>query len=202
MTTAKATEVLDFWFGEIQNGWSVEDRGKLWFLGDVATDAEIASRFRDMVTCAATGGLDDWAESPQGALALVIVLDQFTRNIYRGTAEAFSNDVQALATVEVALAREWDVALPFVCRTFLYMPLMHSEDLSRQTRCVDLFKRLVREVPASRRKTAEDSLKYAELHRDILERFGRFPHRNRLLGRESTSEETAWLVAEGESFGQ
>ncbi len=202
MIHAWVTEILDFWFGKIRDGWTVEDRGKFWFTSNTETDAEITCRFGDTVTCAATGELNDWAESPSSALALVIVLDQFTRNVYRGTAAAFANDARALEITEAALARGWDAALPFVCQTFLYMPLMHSEDMARQTRCVKLFTKFVREVPAVLRKNAEGSLKYAELHRDIIARFNRFPYRNRVLERESTAEEVAWLVADGESFGQ
>ena len=195
-------DVLDFWFGEIRDGWTAEDRNKLWF-GGAENDAEIIRRFGAALERAGRGELDGWAETPSGILALIVMLDQFTRVVHRGTARAFSNDARALALAESALAREWDADMPPPHRQFLTMPLMHCEDVARQNRCVELFAALAEALPPSRRKIGENALTHAREHRDIVAQFGRFPHRNKIMGRENTPEEEKWLAENaGKNYGQ
>lgn len=194
--------VLEFWFGPVVDGWTGDDRGQLWF-GGADNDPEIVRRFGAALARAGRGELDDWATTPPGAVALIVLLDQFTRSVHRGTPRAFANDARALALTETVLARGWDAALPPPHRQFAYMPLMHSEDLARQERCVELFAALAEALPPARRSIGENALKHAREHRDLVARFGRFPHRNKILGRESTPEESEWLTANaGKNYGQ
>jgi len=173
-------EVLEFWFTH-------SDR---WWDKDAAFDAEIRQRFGELHAEVSRGEHEDWRATPRGALAYVIVLDQFSRNMFRGTPGAFASDPQALAAARDALARGVDQSLTPEERSFLYMPLMHSEDLADQERCVELFRALGNAY----------SLGFAEQHRDIIARFGRFPHRNAILGRASSPEELAFLTQPGSSF--
>ena len=153
------------------------------------------------MTHAIEGGLSDWESDPHHRLALVLLLDQFTRNIHRGRPQAFAGDARAQALVTEALTQGLDARLPVVGRLFMYMPLMHAEDLALQEECVARFTMLQQQAPAPLRDTLAGNLRYAILHRDIVARFGRFPHRNAALGRPSTAEETAFLV-DGPRFGQ
>ncbi len=190
---ARAREVLDFWFGEPGTPGHGEPRAQ-WFRKDAAFDDEIRRRFLALHASAALGECEAWAGEPRGLLALVVVLDQFSRNLYRGDARAFSQDAQALACAERMLAEGWDAGLLPVERQFCYLPFEHAEDLARQDRSVALFAAL--EAFPQTRGLAE----WAEKHRVIVRRFGRFPHRNAALGRESTPEETAFLREPGSSF--
>jgi uncharacterized protein (DUF924 family) len=175
---ATPAQVLDFWFGADP---------KKWFSKDDAFDAAIANRFLPTYEAAKAGRLADWEATPEGALALVIALDQFPRNMFRGSAHVFATDAPALAVAQRAVARGFDQKLELPRRNFFYLPFMHSEDLADQERCLAL----------SRRSADENTLKYAELHADIIRRFGRFPHRNAVLGRATTPEEQAFLDAGG-----
>jgi uncharacterized protein (DUF924 family) len=171
-------DVLTFWR---QAGY---DR---WYGKDDAFDAEVRHRFFELWRVAAAGKMSSWEASDDGALALTIVLDQFPRNMFRGEAQAFSSDAAALAVAQRALARGADARLDPELLQFLYLPFMHSEQLADQLRCVELFS-----------KTGDgENLKYAEQHADIIRRFGRFPHRNRILGRSTTPEEQAYLDGGG-----
>jgi uncharacterized protein (DUF924 family) len=154
-----------------------------WFKKDPAFDAEIAARFSAVWQDAADGKLAQWEATPQGALALVIVLDQLPRNMFRGSARTYQVDAIARAAADRALARGFDQQVPPPERQFFYLPFMHSESLPDQERCVDL----------ARRYGDDEFTKYAERHADIVRRFGRFPHRNALLGRATTPEEQAFL---------
>jgi len=158
-----------------------------WFTKDAAFDAAIRARFLPTYEAAAAGRLSQWEATAAGALALVIVLDQFSRNMFRGSARTFAADPLARSVAGRALARGFDQAVPQDLRTFLYLPFMHSEALADQERCVALYRAL----------GDDDSLKYAEDHADIIRRFGRFPHRNAVLGRATTAEEQAFLDAGG-----
>jgi uncharacterized protein (DUF924 family) len=175
---ATPAQVLDFWFGA--------DPQK-WFSRDDAFDATIAERFLPTYEAAAAGRLSDWEATPEGALGLIIVLDQFPRNMFRGAPRVFAADALALAVAERAVACGFDQKLPLPKRNFFYLPFMHSENLADQERC----------VAYSRQSADENTLKYAELHADIIRRFGRFPHRNAILGRTTTLEERAFLDAGG-----
>jgi uncharacterized protein (DUF924 family) len=158
-----------------------------WYEKDEAFDAEVRRRYLELWSKAAAGELSSWEASDDGALALTIVLDQFPRNMFRGKAEAFSSDAVALAVARRALARGADARIDPELVQFLYLPFMHSEQLADQLHCVELFS-----------KTPDgENLKYAEEHADIIRRFGRFPHRNRVLGRATTPEEQAYLDGGG-----
>ena len=183
--------VLDFWFGPLAV------RGKArpeWFRKDPAFDAEIARRFGDLHRAAARRELEAWRMSAQPMLALVVVLDQFSRNLYRGDARAFARDAHALECAREAIERGDDLTRLPVERQFLYMPFEHSEDLDDQDRGVDLMASL--EAFEETRGLTE----WAEKHRAIVRRFGRFPHRNAALGRPSTPAEVEFLKEPGSSF--
>jgi uncharacterized protein (DUF924 family) len=189
--TADFAGVLGFWFG------AGAARGKArsqWFRKDAAFDAEIGSRFLALHASAALGEREAWRAAPESMLALVIVLDQFSRNLYRGDARAFAQDAHALDCAREALARGDDAGLAPVERQFLYMPFEHSEDLREQDRCVDLM-RALEAFPEAR-----GLARYAERHREIIRRFGRFPHRNAALGRASTADEIEFLKEPGSGF--
>ena len=158
-----------------------------WYKRDEAFDASVRERFLALWHKAVAGELSSWETTDDGALALVILLDQFPRNMFRGDPKAFSSDAQALEVAHRALARGADKRIEAPLLQFLYLPFMHSEYLADQSRCVDLF-----------RTTADtENLRYAEEHADIIRRFGRFPHRNRVLGRTTTPEEQAFLDGGG-----
>lgn len=171
--------VLDFWYKELEP--------KQWFEKDDAVDSAIASRFGSVHESLAAAANDSLSATPQSALAAIIVLDQFSRNMFRGSAKSFACDAKALDLAERVIAAGSDSALSDDERYFLYMPFMHSEDLEDQERCIALFEDL----------GSENGVKYAKLHRDVIAEFGRFPHRNAVLGRETTDAEQAWLDAGG-----
>ncbi len=199
---ALATTILDFWLGEgYASGWPSHDMGKQWFGGTPELDRQIADRFGDQVAQALAGGLREWEAAPLDRLALVILLDQFPRNIHRSKAEAFAGDERAQQLVSDGLAQGMDRQLPWVGRTFFYMPLMHAEDLAMQEEGVRRFRQLASEVPADLRVTVNSSLRFAEQHRDIIARLGRFPYRNNALGRTNTALEFEFLK-DGPRFGQ
>ncbi len=200
--SATPASVLDFWLGDdFASGWPSRDMGKQWFGGSVELDQQIAQRFGAAVTQALGGGLSDWEDQPLSRLALVILLDQFPRNMYRGKAQAFAGDERAQALVTDALAQGLHTQLPWVGRMFLYMPLMHAEDLVLQEEGVRRFRELAGEVPEDLRVTLTSSLRFAEQHRDIIARLGRFPYRNNALGRTNTALEFEFLK-DGPRFGQ
>ncbi|MFV8818674.1 DUF924 family protein [Haliea sp. E17] len=187
--------IHDFWFGELDSqGLSPPDRQRLWFGGLTETDALCRQRFGSLCECALGGGLQHWEDSDAGLVALLLLLDQFPRNIHRGSPRAFAGDARARA-----LSREWVEhghyqRLPAIHQVFLYMPLEHSEDLDDQDTCVALFAQLAATTGSD--QVASFS-RYAAAHREVIARFGRFPHRNALLGRESSAGELAWLDAHG-----
>jgi uncharacterized protein (DUF924 family) len=183
------TEVLAFWFGENPGAQRAE-----WFRKDAAFDALIRSRFGALHAAASKRELESLRAVPESMLALVVVLDQFSRNLYRGDPRAFAQDAYALECANEALARGDEAALLPVQRQFLYLPLEHSEDLADQERCVELMRTL--EAFAETKGLAE----WAEKHRAIVARFGRFPHRNTALGRASTPEEIEFLTQPGSGF--
>ena len=177
-----AEDILSFWF-------SAEAKAR-WFKSDDAFDALLRDRFGAHVLAAKRGAFDGWSATPEGALALVILLDQIPRNIHRGTPEAFSRDAQALAIAEAAIVKGFDQIIPSEQRNFFYLPFMHSERLADQDRGMQLFAA----------NDIADGLNYMRLHRDIIAQFGRFPHRNAILGRQSTPEELEFLRQPGSSF--
>jgi len=193
--------VLSFWFGEIDETTGVEPslRAK-WMTSDPTFDQLIGDRFGKVLDAAARGELDRWEATARGRLALIIVLDQFSRNVLRGTEAMFASDHKALGLSARGIERGDDQSLACEERMFFYMPFMHSENLEEQRRCVGLFKALVDSAGAKLRPRIEEALRYAEQHREIVERFGRFPHRNATLERTSTGEEVAFLRGPSSSF--
>jgi uncharacterized protein (DUF924 family) len=177
---ASPEDVIEFWLA------AGHDK---WFNQNEAFDAEIRARFARTHAEAAAGNLSDWETTPRGAAALIILLDQFSRNMFRGDARTYAADATARAVADRAIARGFDMQLSDTLRYFCYMPFMHSEALADLERCIDLFRGL----------GDAEGMKYAEHHADIVRRFGRFPHRNALLGRTTTPEEQAYL--DGGGFG-
>ena len=201
-TDPQALSVLDFWLGDgLREGWPTDDLNARWFRGGAAVDQQIRQRFGPAVASALQGGLAHWEAKPTELLALVILLDQFTRNIFRGTAQAFAGDARAQRLSLTALANNHDQLLPWVGRLFLYMPLMHAESLALQTECVSRFENLLAQAPEPLKEQIAGHLPFARQHQTIIERFGRFPHRNAALGRSSTPEEDLFLK-DGPRFGQ
>ncbi len=199
---AAIDEILLFWFGELRDKGDVDrSKMKLWWTGGDAFDAEIKSRFGGNVTDALDGTLESWTDTPRGSLALVILLDQFTRNTGRGTADAFAGDVAALEVCERAIDRGFDQDMRVIERAFLYMPMMHAEDPDVARRSVETFERLSKEA-AALGPDYPDFASHARAHADIIFRFGRFPHRNEPLGRTPLPEETEFLASGGPAFGQ
>lgn len=201
-TPAGAQEVLDFWLGDgLRLGWCSDNRDELWFGGGPELDARIRQRFGPLVEQALAGGLSDWEPHMETRLALVLLLDQFTRNIHRGQPQAFAGDARAQQLVLDALSTGLERDLATVGHVFLYMPLVHAEDLALQHEAVARFQRLMDTSPPELRETLKRNLQFAQLHRDIVRRFGRFPHRNAAIGRTSTAEELVFLK-DGPRFGQ
>jgi len=194
-------DILGFWFGELPKDAPVpQERFELWFGGGEETDRMIRKRFEADLMRAARGDFDHWRESARGTLALIILLDQFPRNIYRTTSKAYAFDARALGLCLEGMDGGQDLRLTAVERAFFYLPLEHSEELEMQARSVRVFEVLLESAPARMKKMCEGFLDYALRHQKIIERFGRFPHRNAALGRGSTAEEEAFLKEPGSSF--
>lgn len=201
MVAADFNDILTFWFGDaLDSPEQVAEQSELWFQQSDSFDAQISARFRDLPELAARGELDAWQGQERSALALVLVLDQFPRNLHRGTARAFAYDPLACRLALDAIDRGFDDRVHPLEASFFYLPLEHAEDLALQTRCLELFGRLLRRAPEWLQPRLEDSLGYAQRHFDVIERFGRFPHRNAILKRPSSADETAFLEAGGDTF--
>jgi uncharacterized protein (DUF924 family) len=197
----RAEDVLAFWFGKgLKTAGDLKVASARWFANDPEFDAALGERFGTDVARAAEGRLDEWATSPRRWLALLILLDQFPRNIFRGTARAFQADRKARSVALAGIQRGDDARLSPVERVFAYLPLEHAEDLATQERSVALFTSLRDEAPAEVADMFDMFLDYAVKHRDVIARFGRFPHRNTILGRVSTDEERAYLETPGSGF--
>ncbi len=196
-------EIYEFWFGDLDDSgaWG-DEQEKLWFRGAGEADEIIRARFLEDIERAAAGAYDDWTDSPTSAVALIILLDQFPRNVYRHTAEAFAQDEKARSITLVLIDEGLDEEMLPIERLFVYMPLEHAENLVLQERCVELMRGLVQDAPPSQREAFEAFVDYAERHHAIIEEFGRFPHRNETLGRHATPAEVAYLRDGGETFGQ
>jgi uncharacterized protein (DUF924 family) len=190
----EAADVLDFWFGAPGSSDHGTNRPE-WFRKDAGFDAAIRVRFGPLIERALRGELEDWADSPESALAQVIMLDQFTRNAFRDTPRAFAGDARALAAASAMVGARQDEALPALQRSFVYLPFEHAEGIAMQEEALRLYKRLVAVAPER-----ASSLDYAQRHHAIIQRFGRFPHRNRTLGRQSTAEEVEFLKGPGSGF--
>ena len=195
--------IIDFWFREQElSAPQIDRRMDIWFGADEVFDHECKKEFADDVERASDGKLDHWAHESRGRLALILLLDQFRRNIFRNTAEAFVKDGLSLKLcIEGAMAKK-DQGLTPIQRAFFYMPLQHSESRKVQAKSVELFSKLAETVSATYRETFDTITQFAELHRDIIDTFGRFPHRNQLLNRENTAEENEYLTGDSPDFGQ
>jgi uncharacterized protein (DUF924 family) len=213
-----ALRVREFWFGKRWTGplesplsseagvESLEERVGLWFGDDSALrrqqDEAMRLQFSKLLDRAALGELASWADSPRRRLSLILLLDQFPRQMYRGTARAFVYDGQALSLALSGMQSAADGALNVVERMFFYMPLQHAESLEVQDESVAAYGRLLSDAPPQIRATFADAFQSAESHRSLIQRFGRFPHRNAILGRDTTPEERVFLDSSGNTFGQ
>ena len=194
MLDSRARTVLDTWFGAPESAEFGHAR-KVWFKKNAAFDALLHERFGGLLEEALAGDLASWSATPLGALALIVLLDQFTRNCFRGTPRAFAGDAQALKLARTLVDTRDELTLPTIHhREFVYLPFEHDETLESQREAVRLQKALFDETGD---KDVEANLKYALRHAEVIERFGRFPHRNVILGRETTDEERAWLAKKG-----
>lgn len=193
--------VLQFWCGPLQDdGFASKEYSNQWWTKDPELDERIRQEFGALHSLLNAGERPVWLETPSGLVAAVVVLDQFSRNMFRGTPAMYASDTRALALCFEGLALGFDRKLPAAHRTFLYMPLMHSERLVCQVRCVALFAAFKEECTGDTKKIAENNHWFAEQHHDIVARFGRFPHRNQILGRNSTPDEIQFLQEPNSSF--
>lgn len=191
-----AEEILRFWFGSFPSDSSLgSQQRKQWFMKDDEFDQEIRDRFLIPYEQAATGRLDHWQQQPLSCLALLLLLDQFPRNMFRHSPQAFATDIKAVNVAKNAIAQRFDHALEPIQRVFMYLPLEHSENLDDQRQCVQLFQQLI-----ATHSALTDYLDYALKHHTVIEQFGRFPHRNQILDRPSTPEEIEFLKQPGSSF--
>ncbi|MEJ2603587.1 MAG: DUF924 domain-containing protein [Gammaproteobacteria bacterium] len=195
--------ILDLWFEKRElTAPQIDARLDVWFGEDPELDIRLRHGFADDIREASQMKLMHWAETPRGRLALIIAIDQFRRNVYRGTARAFSHDNLALKLCVEGVVRQADRQLTDIERVFMYMPMQHAEHLRVQKKSVMVFNALASRVSPTLRETFRTFADFAELHHDIVERFGRFPHRNRILGREDTPEEREYLGSDAPTFGQ
>ncbi|MCA9405315.1 MAG: DUF924 domain-containing protein [Candidatus Omnitrophica bacterium] len=198
--------ILDFWFEDLTDDKPVvpgQGAAKKWFKKSDDTDNEIRQKFEGDIIRARKRKYDAWMETPEGMLALIIVLDQFSRNVYRDTPKAFENDLKVLEYALMAIKKGFDKKVTMIQRQFIYMALMHAENLAVQKKCVECFEDLLEEAEEKKSPAAgyfKNNLSYASRHYDIIKRFNRFPHRNEILGRKSTAEEMEFLEQPGSSF--
>jgi len=193
--------LLQWWFGDARSAKEVAaQKGKLWFGKRDSQGLEARTRFGELVDQALAGGLTEWAQRPEGWLALVLLLDQLPRMLFRDSPKAFSGDIRAQALVAQGIAADFDRQLQPIQRVFIYLVLEHCEHLAVQNECISRYIDLVAQQPESDKALFTDYLNYAEKHRKVIAQFGRFPHRNAVLGRESTAEELAFLSKPGSRF--
>lgn len=196
-----AERLLLFWFGELTDGFADAPHRARWFSGGEEFDKECRVEFSSLAAQAANGDLEHWLDEPRSRLAYILLCDQIPRNIYRGEALAFATDGAALIAARTGIEAGMDRPLAYDERNFCYLPFEHSESLVDQHASVGLFMNLKDDTLEPFRDRADSSLRYARQHRDIVQRFGRFPHRNKVLGRKSTAAESAFLQ-DGPAFGQ
>lgn len=199
--TAPWQPLLDWWFGHAESPDEISaDKGTLWFGKKDRQDLEARERFGVFVDQALAGELTEWTQRPEGWLAVVLLLDQLPRMIFRDTPKAFSGDLRAQKLVAQGIAADFDRQLKPIQRVFIYLVFEHCENLAVQNEAVSRFIGLLAEQPEAERAVFADNLDYAERHQKVIARFGRFPHRNAVLGRESTAEELAFLSQPGSRF--
>lgn len=194
-------DVLDYWFGPIEETKAyLEGRNAIWWRKNPKVDEEITSRFKSTLEAIAAGKLSEWQTTPEGWCASILVLDQFSRHIYRGTPRSFSQDTLAISLARKGLGENKDQTLHVIQRVFMALPFEHSELLEDQHFAVRYLTELAKKAPLEWRTQIHENADYARQHLRIIERFGRFPHRNAILGRTSTGEEVAFLKEPGSSF--
>jgi uncharacterized protein (DUF924 family) len=194
-------KIISYWFGDIaDDAECAAKQAALWWQKSEKTDCDIAARFGESLEIATQGGLDDWRGEPRSLLALIILLDQFSRNIFRGTRRAFEQDAQAFDLCRIGIDAGTDRDLRPIERVFCYLPLEHAESIEAQDQCVSLYEQLRDVVEEAHRTTFEGYVDYANKHREVIEKFGRFPHRNTILGRDSSPEELEYLAQPGAGF--
>ena len=194
--------VLTAWFEDEATGLMDLPQPKRWFKGGKALDEKLAMQFANAVSSASQGHYDHWQATTNGALALIVTLDQFNRNMHRGSARAFADDAKALGISQRAIANELHHALPLSQQVFLYLPFEHDETADSQEMSIRLFTQLHCEATPTMLSFARTALDSAIEHKQIIDRFGRYPHRNSILGRTNTDEEAQWLQSGRKSFGQ
>ncbi len=195
--------ILSFWFKEqALTAPQIDRRMDIWFGEDPVFDHEIEKEFADDIDRACKGELDHWGDDPRGRLALILLIDQFRRNIHRNTADAFSKDRLALKLCVEGAMHKKDKGLSPIQKVFFYMPLQHAESRKVQAKSVELYNRLAETVSPTYRETFATVAQFAELHKDIIDQYGRFPHRNKLLNRENTPQEAEYLAGDSPDFGQ
>jgi uncharacterized protein (DUF924 family) len=203
MITVIAEDIIEFWFGDaLDSPESARNKSRFWYLSNPDTDNEIRRQFGPTLEAAYKGDLSGWELAPEGALALVILLDQFSRNLYRGDARAYSGDELALTIAKRAVQSGRDLKLPGLYRLFLYHPFHHAEQLADQESAVALFQAVEDQAPLHWREFLHGFTKYAVHHRDVIARFDRFPHRNKTLRRSNTEKEQTYLDDDARSYGQ
>jgi uncharacterized protein (DUF924 family) len=201
VTGTLAEEILAFWFGRATaDAAAAQARSKLWFRATPAFDRELVQRFGALPDRIRAGEFDAWRLAPRTALARILALDQFPRNLHRGSARAFAYDAAALAAATDALERNHDEALHPLEAVFVYLPFEHAEDAAMQARAVERFERLRARAPRALAALFDGYLDYAQRHARVIARFGRFPHRNDILGRPATAAELAYLAGGGQRF--
>jgi uncharacterized protein (DUF924 family) len=195
-------KILDFWLGDVQDGMSPPHKRKLWYASTPELDEQISGDFKSVLVDAAAGKYNLWQANPRGQLALILLFDQFSRNIFRERAQAFAYDPLALDICLQGIELGSDRSLCLIERVFYYHPLQHAEELEHQQKCVALHMQLAQDTSGEQQQFVQNSLKFVQEHRDLIARFGRFPHRNAVLGRKSTAEELLYLSSGGKRFGQ
>ena len=199
---SRADDILAYWFGDLHDGWTTENKSRLWFGSDRKDDDDMRQRFGELIDAACNGGLAHWETAgDNGNMALILLADQMTRATQRGKAAAFVGDATARAVCKNGVAAGLDKRLPPVWRIFYYLPLEHSEDLADQITLLKILNEMIDEKPQHAKELGE-MMNYAKMHHDIIAQFGRFPHRNAILGRESTAAEKTYLAGNHPNFGQ
>ncbi len=195
-------KIHNYWFGTVEDGTTLEKRNRLWFGGEKSTDDYIRTHFESQVLKAKQGSLDAWKETPRGSLCLIILLDQFPLNMYRKSARAYEFENAGIEVCLSGIKKGQHEQLSFIEKTFFYLPLEHSENTDHQDKSVKMFTELWKYAPSHLKEHGKTVLRYAEKHRDIVQKFGRFPHRNEVLGRTSSPEEIEFLEDASNRFGQ
>jgi uncharacterized protein (DUF924 family) len=185
-------EILTFWFDYENNPKALYNRA-IWWEKSSQTDNNIRQNFEKLTQQATSGELTSWLESAKGTLAYIILIDQFSRNLYRDTPQMYTHDSLALDAAKMAIAKGFDKELTLTERIFIYLPFEHSEDLNEQETCLTMYQQLIDDAPEESKQTALELLGFAKAHYDIIEKFNRFPHRNKILSRDSTADEIEFM---------